>query len=186
MRRNGLWCSIACLVLVGAVAVRPIAAQEASTDAWPGLRSSELQMVYVTDTSGRETTGRLLRIDRDTLVLLENGAERTFPMTDVRRIQKRDSLRNGVLIGAIVGGVLGVLSGGLADCPGDHSKSGCGAFRVAAVGVSTGVYAGLGAGIDALIPGRATLYAAPPRDTARVIGPSSGADRAQARFSIRW
>lgn len=186
MRRSAERCSMACVALVVCVGVRPIAAQQATSDVWPGLRPSELQTVYVTDTSGRETTGKLLRIDPDALVLLANGAERTFPMAEVRRIQKRDSLRNGVLIGAVVGGVLGVLSGGLADCPGDHPGNGCGAFRVAVVGISAGVYAGLGAGIDALIRGRTTLYAAPARDTARIGSRSTGLNRVQARFSIRW
>ena len=56
-------------------------------------RPSQLQTVYVLDRSGIETTGKLLGLSPDSLVLLVADAERRFDRADVARIQKRDPSR---------------------------------------------------------------------------------------------
>ena len=71
---------------------------------WRGLETGSLDTVYVTDDAGRQTEGKLLRLDTDALVLLVNGTEQRFEAARVQRIDKRgDSLRNGALIGAAIG-----------------------------------------------------------------------------------
>ena len=170
------WMGIVILLLVP----RVVSAQD-PPQKWPGLATSELATVYVLDDAGAETTGKLVRIDPDSIVILVDGNERRFEAAHVKRVQKRgDSLKNGAVIGAILGAVLGGISGGLADCPG--SESSCSGFRVAAVAISTGVYAAIGAGVDALHSGRTTLYTAP--SVARgAAGPSGPGGRA---FSVSF
>lgn len=156
---------VALLVLIAA----PRFAQGQPTlDGWAGINRSALQTVYVRDGAGVETTGKLLALSPDSLTLLVDGAERTFGMGQIDRIQKRDSLKNGTIAGAIFGVAMGLLAGGLADCSVSNRDSGCAGFRVAMVALSTGVYAGLGAGIDAMIPGRTTIYAAPANAASRL------------------
>src|SRR5262249_24344343 len=117
--------------------------------------------VYVRDTSGQETVGKLLGLGPDTLVLLRGDQGQRFERSVIKSIQTRDSLKNGALIGAAVGVGLGGVSAGLRGCPGGHSGGHCGGMRIVLVGISTGVYAGLGTGVDALVRGRTTLYIAP-------------------------
>ena len=98
---------------------------QSTSDRWPGLAPSQLQTVYVLDRSGIETTGKLLGLSPDSLVLLVADAERRFDRADVARIEKRDSLKNGTLIGAVVGVAMGLLAAGLSDCPGAHPGGAC-------------------------------------------------------------
>jgi hypothetical protein len=165
------------VVLATLVAPRLVSAQETPQE-WRGLVTSELSTVYVLDDAGAETAGKLVRLNPDSIVILVDGNERRFDAARVKRVQKRgDSVKNGAIIGAIVGAVLGGISAGIADCPG--SESDCGGFRVAAVAISTGVYTAIGAGIDALVAGRTTLYSAPPP-------PARGASGGAAfRVSVR-
>jgi hypothetical protein len=177
-------------ILTAMLAPIAVCAQETAST-WPGLAPSGLPTVYVLDDTGVETPGKLLRLNPDSLVLLVDGAERRFEAAHVKRLQKRgDSLRNGALIGAIVGAALGVVVGGFADCPGDDPGGGCAGSRAALFLVSTGVYAAIGTGIDALIAGRTTLYEAP---TVRPSDGREGSVRSAYRgraavnlLSFRW
>jgi hypothetical protein len=105
-------------------------------------------------------------------MLLVDGAGRRFAISDVARIQKRDSLKNGTLIGAAVGAIMGLIAAGISDCPGDPGGT-CGGLRVATFATSMGVYTALGAGIDALIRGRTTIYAAPAATLTHAPAPIS-------------
>ena len=156
-------------ILVVTFVPSAVCAQE-TPQSWPGLATSGWSTVYVLDDTGVETSGRLLRLNPDSLVLLVRDAELRFEAARVRRIQKRgDSLRNGALIGAVVGVGMGLIAAGISDCPGDDPGGSCSGFRAAALLGSTGVYAAIGTGIDALVVGRTTLYevpTAPPRSAA--------------------
>ncbi len=146
------------------VALTPsVALGQTISDQWPGLTTAELKTVYVLARSGNETTGKLLGLTPDSLMLLVGDVEQRFDATDVARIQTRDSLKNGTLIGAAIGLAMGFVAAGISDCSGPHPGGACPGFRVAAVVVSTGMYAGLGAVVDAAIRGRTTLYEAPHR-----------------------
>jgi hypothetical protein len=141
----------------------PVIAQGAPPD-WPGLKSSALSTVYVLDDVGRETSGKLLRFDRDALVLLVGGTEERIEAARVKRIARRgDSLKNGAIIGAVIGVGMGLLSAGIADCVDDQGHvGGCGSGRtIAIVAMASGVYASIGTAIDALNVGRTTIYESP-------------------------
>jgi hypothetical protein len=175
------------LAILIAAAPGGVYAQDTSSS-WPGLVSSRLSTVYVLDESGAETSGRLLRLSPDSLVLLVDGTERRFETARVARIQKRgDSLRNGAIIGAVVGGVLGIISAGIAECPG-RETGGCPGTRATFFLMSTGVYSAIGTGIDALIPGRTTLYEAPRVVPAGRDGLARTTHSAHAavNLSVRW
>ena len=153
--------------LISLASVPSVALGQTTPDAWPGLTPSHLQTVYVLDHSSKETSGTMLRLNPDSLVLLVNGTERRFDMATVARIQKRDSLKNGTWIGAVVGAAMGLVTAGISDCPGGTPGGRCGGFRAATFAASVGIYAGLGAGTDALIRGRTTIYAAPTSSSSR-------------------
>jgi hypothetical protein len=152
---------------------------------WPGLNVSGLPTMYVLDDTGHETEGALLRLNPDSLVLLVDGHERPFEAGHVRRIEKRgDSLRNGAIIGTIFGVLNGLVATQLGECSG--SCLGAQTFYFL---FFTGMWAAVGTGIDAAIPGRTTLY------DARTAQPASGTngsaaprslERVAISFKFRW
>jgi hypothetical protein len=147
---------------VMAVLMMPAVASAQAVDArWSGLERARESVVYVQDDSGVETAGRLLRVNPDLLVLQVAGSERQFEMNRVRRVQERDSKRNGALIGAVFGATYGLIAVGIADCPGDDPSGPCPGVRATLYAFSVGTWAAIGTGIDALIRGRDTLYEAP-------------------------
>jgi hypothetical protein len=176
-------------ILIAALIPGGVCAQETAAG-WPAQTSSGLSTVYVRDDSGVETSGKLLHLNPDSIVILVDGAERRFDAARVTRIQRRgDSLRNGAIIGAIVGVGLGFVTAGIADCPGDRPGGGCPGSRAALFMVSTGVYAAIGTGIDALIPGRTTLYEASKTPSAADRGepaPIAFRSRAAVNVRVRW
>ena len=149
----------------------------------PGLRVGELSTVFVRDQAGQETRGKLLRLDDSALVILVDGTPREFELSRVSRVQKRgDSLRNGALIGSAIGFGLGLLVAGEADCRTSSGYDNCGAGpRTAFALMSTAVYGLMGAGIDALIQGRTTIYESP-----RSIAFSHAPGRIGANVTFRW
>ena len=177
------------LIVIAALVPSGVCAQGTATG-WPAQTSSGLSTVYVRDDSGAETSGKLLHLNSDSIVILVDGAERRFEAARVTRIQRRgDSLRNGAIIGAIVGVGLGFLTAGIADCPGDRAGGPCPGSRVALFLVSTGFYSAVGTGIDALIPGRTTLYEAskaPSTADRRGSAPLALSRRAAVNVRVRW
>jgi len=148
-----------------------------------GLPVATLSTVYVLDDSGRETQGMLISLDAVSIVIrAEDGTVRHYEVAHVRRISKRgDSLKNGAIIGAVVGAVMGALKVSLDD--GSAGEKALGFLG------STGVYALVGAGIDALIPGRTTIYQAWP--AAKTGSPRPSAQRGApgrigVTFTVAW
>ena len=125
------------------------------------IQLKNLPIVYVEDRAGAETRGRLLSITPIAIAIDVDGSQRTFAPADVTKIDRRgDSLKNGALIGAAIG----VLTGFFGDCPRAGSNSagnGCPGARIGYVLGGSAIWAGIGAGIDALIPGRTRLWPAP-------------------------
>jgi hypothetical protein len=112
--------------------------------------------VWVTDAQGREVKGRILSLGTDALAL--EGGGRTYGPSDVATIQVRraDSLRNGALIGLGVGGGLVLVA-----CVANAESEDVG-WCVLGAAIYGGIGAGIGVGIDALIPGKKILaYRAP-------------------------
>lgn len=170
--------------VVGIWTTTPSAARAQSPSAWPGVQPSALQTVFVRDHAGTETKGKLLTMGPDALVLVIDGSERRIPRQEVARIQARDGLRNGAIIGASFGLASGVLTAGLADCPTGNPSGSCPAFHALMVPMSAGVWAAIGAGIDALIPGRRTIYTDPENMRASFsLGGSIAKPRVQLNLS---
>ncbi len=107
--------------------------------------------VYVTDSSGRQHKGMLFDVSASRLVLESGGKRRDFPAGQVAAISWRapDSLGNGALAGMAVGaGLTGIAL--LGSC----GSTDCGGWAFLAMLAYGGIGAGIGAGIDALIPGK--------------------------------
>src|SRR5215218_10050404 len=100
--RNTRWCVLITLCAVVLFAAPSTGSAQSTSERWHGLEPSALQTVYVMNDAGVETSGKLLTLNPDSLVLLVGGVDRHFDLSDVARVQKRDSLRNGTIIGAIV------------------------------------------------------------------------------------
>jgi hypothetical protein len=114
--------------------------------------------IYVTDSTGTVTKGRITALSTSTLTLLANKNSRELSEKDISRIRqwRHDSLKNGALIGMGVGVGLGAL--GTAAFCGD-SWYDCNAGEVIGlVAVYAGIGTAIGVGIDALIPSKQTIY----------------------------
>jgi hypothetical protein len=100
--------------------------------------------------SGVELRGRLVELSSTSLAILVDGQRREIPIDDVLRIDSRkDSLKNGTLIG------LGIFAGlAVLTCPEIDSAGWC-AYGIA---LNAGMGAAIGAGIDALHKGRSPIY----------------------------
>jgi hypothetical protein len=146
------------LVLLLIVAGPALRAQDFSTVQLKGMPT-----VYVEDRNGREVEGKLVSLTESALTINIDGVTRTFTPAEVTKVDRRgDSLKNGALIGAAVG----LFTGLIGDCPraGSNNRSdGCPGARVGYVFGGAAIWAGIGAGIDALIPGRTRLWPAPTK-----------------------
>lgn len=63
----------------------------------------------VTDTAGARFKGRLSRINADQLIVVGRDRSRTFTVADVARIERQDTIWNGLAIGAAGGAVTALL-----------------------------------------------------------------------------
>lgn len=107
------------------------------------------QDVFVTDRNGQQTRGLILRTSASELTLLVDGKEQVVPSSQIGRIEKRDSLWNGLLVGAAPFALLGGAVAGASCSP--H----CG--RDIPLGML--VFGAIGSGIGALIDSRSRGYA---------------------------
>ena len=152
-----------CIVIATLATSIPAAAQ---TSAPPPPTVRGTPTVYVTDTSGRETRGKLIKWDAAAIVLQTGSTTRTFAPGEAVRVDLRgDSLKNGAIFGAVVGAAVGAFMFGFSDCPGFHQS--CPGFRVGVIVGSTGIYSAIGMATDAMIPGRTPLWQAAPSRSAR-------------------
>ena len=164
--------------------VLPAAAQDASD--WSKLETMH-RVVYVTTDTGLETSGRLLRADATSLTLREGTTERVFPRDQVLFVEKRDSLKNGLIIGLAIGGGLGILGAEMSDCGRIYETRACDTGeRAAILAVSVGVYTGISVGIDAMIRGRTRIYRRSVRPYAVRVGPILWSHTLGAAASFAW
>lgn len=115
--------------------------------------------VYVTDAAGREHKGMLFDLSPTVLVVESHGRREPFSPDQVRGVSwmRPDPLRNGALIGLGVGAGLAALLVA-AVCA---EEGGCGPEMAIGVLVYAGIGAGIGTGVDALIPGKKILVYQP-------------------------
>ena len=152
----------------------PATAQTVTSD-WAAVPKAN-RVVYVTTDTGAEASGRLLRIDADSLTIRDRDQERTFQREHVIFVDRRgDSLRNGAIVGAITGAGLGALSGVMSDCGGllEAPRDCTAGERARVLAIMTGFSTGVGIGIDALVRGRTRMYgrAAAGRSTTAIVAP---------------
>jgi hypothetical protein len=131
--RNAVLTAVAVLVSIPAAAQRPG------------------DTIFVTDRHGVQIDGVLLRTAPDGLTLLVDGQQRLIPTDSVGRVEKRDSLWNGMLIGAAPGALLGIMAAGASCSPHCGRDVPIGALINGAIG------AGIGALIDSQIDGYSTV-----------------------------
>jgi hypothetical protein len=99
--------------------------------------------------------------------------------------RRRDSIRNGAIIGGVIGLAFGLLGSSIADCPGENPGGSCPGTRVGGVIVSTALWTGIGAGVDAMVTDRTTGAGLPgrgaPRGRMRALPP-----RPSVAMTVRW
>jgi hypothetical protein len=155
-------------VRLGATEFRDRDAAPAQPLTWKARSFEELQAlvktgdtVFVTDTSGVETRGRIAALTSGSLTLSRSGARREFVESDVRRIERwrHDSVRNGLLMGLGAGAGVGFLAGRGADSP-SCPRSGVECGQGAIIGTAGGAFwGGVGGWIaDRLIHKREIIY----------------------------
>ena len=142
------------LVLAMTMLAAPAVAQD-GTNTWSDVSMSDLRSrVMVLDEAGAEWSGEPLRLDADGLALiLASGQERHFPVAQIRRLEttRRDSLKNGTLIGAGVGALVGLMLTGVGE-----------GAEAEWIAVITGYGTVIGVGVDFLLRGerQTTIYEA--------------------------
>lgn len=142
--------------------------------------------VIVVDDSGRETHGRMLRLTADALTMTVDGRDRTLARQKVSAIfEQGDSVKNGMRNGFLAGAVVGIAAG-VSKTQCGRDPVGIGFIQVSSryelctsgeritrgLGVGTlmgGIGVGLGAAVDALIPGRRLVYEKAKRANAPAI-----------------
>ena len=105
------------------------------------------ETIFVTDRNGVQAGGRLLRLSPEALTLLIRGREQVMPLNRIGRVERRDSLWNGMLVGAVPSALLGMAAAGASCSPSCGRDVPLVALGVGAVG------AGIGALIDFSIHG---------------------------------
>jgi hypothetical protein len=140
---------------------KPAAAQEARSFEQLQVLVKPGDRIFVTDKAGNETEGRVEGLSRSALSLRTKTSTKDWTESDVSRIRqwRHDSLKNGAIIGTGVGLGLGI-AGALIFC-GEFGD--CGGEAAAAIAVYGGIGAGIGVGIDALIPSKRTVFTGGPQ-----------------------
>jgi len=151
------------------IPVQAAAQQPATTPDQLSVLLRPGEAVWVTDGSGHEVKGRLLKLAGDALQVEISGVPRSIEFATVQRVQHRhaDSLLNGTLIGAAVGGGAVGLFWALwcsdAECDDDDG------YIAGSIAIYGAVGAGMGALCDVMIKGKRTVYEAPAGRAARSI-----------------
>jgi hypothetical protein len=148
------------VLLLGLVATGSAAAQPVSRLTDLETRLHRDQTVYVFHGDGERTEGRFVGVTEEGLVIAVEQRMQAIPEAVILRIDKRDSLLNGAVIGAAVLG-LPAAAGAGASCSPDCGRA------VTLAGLAFGaIGAGVGALIDRTITGYSPVYVAGPRGTA--------------------
>jgi hypothetical protein len=142
------------------------------------------QTVYVTDVWGQRVKGRLGELRPESLWLMQGSQKIEMREADVYRIERRDSIQNGLWLGVGAGVAAAWAAPRLfCDLPDDE----CAAIVFAAIGLpSIAVGTVTGALVDAAI--KKTVFQIPgTRGSARIrVSPVLGGRRAAAVATIRF
>ena len=152
MKRNIRTLSVVSFMLMLALSLET-SAQQVSSFEQLQLLVKPGDNIYVTDFVGKTTKGRIASVSDSSLELTVDGVRRDWIQKDVREIRqwRGDSLRNGALIGAGAG--VGWAALGIAlECNCEVAQATAGILFLGGLG------AAIGAGIDALIPSKQTIF----------------------------
>lgn len=142
---------VACFVCTGSAALA-----QTSQSGQPSLETvlTPGKTVWITDSGGREEQMRIVGVSGNVVTATVGDGTRQLPTTDIARVRVRhsDSVLNGALIGAGAAIAFGLYLCNVTE-PWENCRDDFGPmFRIGALG------AGIGAGVDALIRGRRTIY----------------------------
>ncbi len=136
------------------IAVSTVSAQDAED------RTRRVEKVILIPLTGEDIVGELLELGPTALKLRVDNVVREIPLDSVVRIDRRgDSVKNGAIIGGAIGLAVGLSF--IAEYGGEAVG-----FALA----TSGIWALLGTGVDALIPGRTAIYRRPPSQAAAAAG----------------
>jgi len=174
-----IWPTLAMLVLFSAATASAQTAAPARPDL--GDLLSPGMTVWITDASGQEQRARIIGVSGDAVTTSADGVSRRLATNDIRRVEVRqsDSLLNGALIGAGV-----AIASGLFLCTTTEPWQNC-RDDVGPMLLFGAIGAGAGIGIDALIRGRRTIYAAHRGASVRVA-PVLGRDVRALQLSVHF
>jgi hypothetical protein len=130
---------------------------------WTELERSQGLSVSIEVSDGSRVAGTLLGVEAQSLVLRVREEDRRIERGLIRRVtaKRRDSRKNGILIGAVIGA--GMAAGSSCSAGGEK----CGkAGRAAFIAFGAALWGAIGAAIDASMEKRVTLYEAPPEPPA--------------------
>jgi hypothetical protein len=134
---------------------RPLGPVARLGDLWKKVRSGDT--VYLTDNRGRMTTGTFVEAEAGSLVMLVDGARRTYDAVEIQRLDRRGgSTRKGLLTGLVLGAVIGSV------------------HDAALIGPTMVLWGGMGAIIDAGHQGRTRAYQPRIRRTHATVTPRIG------------
>jgi hypothetical protein len=191
--------TVICLLLLSlAGTARCLAAQDAPTAAVAGApqRVHPGEAVWVTTSGGSELNGIVLSVSVSSLEITGANGNVSMPLSDITRIETRDSLKNGARNGALIGAIslgiyVGALSHGLRcerDCGTDYS-----ATRDTLEGVAFGIGVGAGGGaliglfVDRLVKGRRLVYdVTQKRSRSWQIRPTIAKGQLEVSAVVRW
>ena len=129
---------------------QPLAAQSVDTFSKIPLQVNVDDHVVATDTAGHTTTGRMLRMSGDALLIATAAGPRTLSRADLTAMAIRTRhTRTGLLLGAAPGAVAGAVA---ACTAADRSECGDGTLMAGASG------AGIGALMGALLTTRRVIF----------------------------
>ncbi len=116
----------------------------------PAVVAAGEEVIVTHAGSGQEIRGRLIELSSTNLAILADGRRIELPIDDVLRIDgRKDSLKNGAIIGASIMAGMTALS-----CPEMGRAGTCAGALI----FNTGFGALVGAGVDALHKGRSPIY----------------------------
>ncbi len=139
------------------------------------------QHVWVTTTDGSEREGVISDITPTTIDVRGEASTNRLDVTDVRRIARRDSLKNGAIIGASVMGGLWIRA--IQCC--ELGQRGAG-MKIGALAFDLAAGAGIGALVDRAIKGRQTVYERPSASASVQLTPILAPRRFGVAGAIGW
>jgi hypothetical protein len=154
----------------------PDATAQVATAQIPASVKTGLQITIVGD-DGQRVEGRVDAVTEHAVRVSVRKAIEEISIDRIVRIERRDSLKNGALIGLTLGAVGGLIGGAMED----RDR----AARMIAGAVGNGlIWMAFGIGIDALNDNRQVLYERGGVQTR--IGLALGRDTKSAAVSLTW